>query len=40
VLKSNSKVDHFHLDKGDYSIKEIAVSDIVKISKELLKGKL
>ena len=39
VLKSNSKVDHFHLDKSDYSIKEIAVSDIVKISKELLKDK-
>jgi len=40
VLKSNSKVDHFHLDKSDYSIKEIEVSDIVKITKELLKGKL
>jgi heptosyltransferase-1 len=40
VLKSNSKVDHFNLDKSDYSIKEIAVSDIVKISKELLKGKI
>jgi heptosyltransferase I len=40
VLKSNSKVDHFNLDKSDYSIKEIAVSDIIKISKELLKDKL
>jgi heptosyltransferase I len=40
VLKSNSKVNHFNLDKNDYSIEEIAVSDIVKISKELLKDKL
>jgi len=36
VLKSNSKVDHFNLNKNDYSIKKIKVNDIVKISKELL----
>ena len=36
VLKSSSKVDHFHLNKDDFSIKEIKVKDIVKISKELL----
>lgn len=40
VLKSNSKVDHFNLDKSDYSIKEIVVNDIAKISKELLRGEL
>ena len=31
VLKSNSKVDHFNLDKNDYSIKEIRVDEVVKI---------
>ena len=36
VLKSHSKVDHFNLDKNDYSIAEIRVNDIVKMSKELL----
>ena len=36
VLKSNSEVDHFNLNKDDYSIEEIKVNDIVKISKELL----
>jgi heptosyltransferase-1 len=40
VLKSDSKVDHFNLDKSDYSIKEIAVGDIVKIAQELLKDNL
>ena len=37
VLKSDSKVDHFNLDKDDYSITEIAVQDIVKIAKILLR---
>jgi heptosyltransferase-1 len=36
VLKSSSKVDHFNLDKNDFSIKEIQVNDIVKIAKELI----
>ena len=36
VIKSSSKVDHYNLDKNDFSIKEIQVEDIVKISKELL----
>ncbi len=40
VLKSNSIVDHFKLDKNDYSISEIKVEDIVKMSKDLLRGKL
>jgi heptosyltransferase-1 len=36
VIKSSSKVDHFNLDKNDYSISDIEVEDIVKISQELL----
>jgi len=36
VLSSNSKINHYKLDKNDFSIKEIKVSDIVKIAKELL----
>ena len=40
VLKSSSKVNHFNLDKNDYSIKEIRVDEIVKISKELLEVNL
>ena len=40
VLKSSSKVDHFNLDKNDYSIKEIRVDEVVKISKELLEVNL
>ena len=36
ALKSSSKVDHFHLNRDDFSIKEIKIDDIVKISKELL----
>ena len=36
VLSSNSKIDHYKLDKNDFSIKEIKVSDVVKIAKELL----
>ena len=40
VLSSSSKIDHNKLDKNDFSIKEIKVSDIVKISKELLRVSL
>jgi heptosyltransferase I len=36
VIKSSSKVDSYNLDKNDFSIKEIQVDDVVKISKELL----
>ena len=36
VLKSSSKVDHYNLNKNDFSIKEIKVNDIVKIAKELI----
>lgn len=38
VVKSNSKVDPLALDKNDFSIKDIKVSEIVKISQELLNG--
>lgn len=37
VLKSDSIVDHFNLNKEDYSITEIKVADIVKIAKKILK---
>ena len=40
VLKSPSKVNHFKLDKNDYSIKEIAVQDIVKMAEVLLRGEV
>jgi heptosyltransferase-1 len=36
VLSSNSKINHYKLDKNDFSIKEIKVSDIVKIANDLL----
>ena len=36
VIESNSKVNPYKIDKNDYSIKEIQVSDIVKISHTLL----
>ncbi len=36
VLSSNSKINHYKLDKNDFSIKEIKVNDIVKIAKALL----
>jgi len=36
VLKSSSKVDHYNLDKDDFSIKEIQVNEIVEIAKELI----
>jgi heptosyltransferase I len=37
VLNSNSKVNQFNLDRSDFSINEIKVNSIVKISKELLR---
>ena len=40
VLSSSSKINHYKLDKNDFSIKEIKVSDIVKIAKELLRVSL
>jgi len=36
VIKSSSKIDHYKLNKNDFSITEIEVDDIVKIAKELL----
>jgi len=36
ALKSSSKVDHFNLDKNDFSIKEIKVDDIASLARELL----
>jgi len=36
VLKSNSKVNVYKLDKNDFSIKDIEVEEILKIAKELL----
>ncbi len=36
VLKSPSLVDHYKLDKNDFSIKEIKEEQILKIAKELL----
>ena len=36
VLSSNSKINHYKLDKNDFSITEIKVNDVVKIAKELL----
>jgi heptosyltransferase-1 len=38
LLKSSSIIDHYKLDKNDFSINEIRPSQIVKISKELLNG--
>ena len=40
TLNSSSKVDQFNLDRNDFTIKEINVNNVVKISKELLKLKL
>ncbi|NOR57834.1 MAG: lipopolysaccharide heptosyltransferase I [Sulfurimonas sp.] len=36
-IKSSSKVDIYHIDKNDFSIKDIQVSDILTKAKELLK---
>lgn len=37
VIKSSSKVNHYKLDKNDFSICEIDSNEIVKIAKELAK---
>jgi heptosyltransferase-1 len=37
ILNSSSKVDQFNLDRNDFTINEIKVNNIVKISKELLR---
>ncbi len=37
VLQSSSKVNHFKLDKNDFSIKEIKASNIIKIANDLLR---
>ena len=37
VIESSSKVNPYKIDRNDYSIKEIKVDDIVKISNTLLK---
>jgi heptosyltransferase-1 len=36
AIKSNSKIDHFKLNKNDFSIKDIPVDDIVKLAKQLI----
>ena len=36
VLKSNSEVNHFKLNKQDFTIREIGVNDIARMAKELL----
>ena len=37
VLQSSSKVNHFKLDKNDFSIKEIKARNIIKIANDLLR---
>jgi len=39
IIESNSQVNPCKIDKNDFSIKEIKVDNIVKISQELLKNK-
>ena len=36
ALKSSSKINHFKLDKNDFSIQEISVDEIVKVANQLL----
>ena len=36
VLKSSSKVNHYNLNKNDYSINEIPVEEIIKTSNDLI----
>lgn len=36
VLKSSSKVNHYNLNKNDYSINEIPVDEIIKTSNDLI----
>jgi len=38
VVKSDSKVNHYKLNKEDYSIYEIASEEIIEMAKELLNG--
>ena len=38
IIESNSEVNPYKINKNDFSIKNIKVRDIVKISKELLEG--
>jgi heptosyltransferase-1 len=40
VLQSSSKINHFKLDKNDFSIKEIKASNIIKIANDLLRGNI
>ena len=35
AIKSKSKINHYKLNKNDFSIKDIEVDDIVKIAKSL-----
>jgi len=35
VVKSSSTVNHYKLDKNDFSIREIEADEIIKIAKEL-----
>jgi len=39
VVKSDSEVNHYKLNKNDFSIKDIAVEDIVKLAQELDESK-
>ncbi len=39
VIKSHSKVNHYKLDKNDFSIREIKVEDIVQIALNLLENR-
>jgi heptosyltransferase-1 len=38
IIESDSEVNPYKINKNDFSIKNIKVRDIVKISKELLEG--
>jgi len=38
IIESDSEVNPYKINKNDFSIKNIKVNDIVKISKELLEG--
>ena len=39
IIESDSQVNPYKINKNDFSIKEIRVGDIVKITQELLKNK-
>ena len=36
AIKSSSEINHYKLNKNDFSIKEISVNEIVKIAMQLL----